>query len=140
MTCLSAESRERFNLFCCCCRKKDVDANLVPAGSYQATKLTTKSNHVKDLTAKWIEMATKLNHEPVFHLLSSGNVASNKFHYHNKCDDTIRYQYSEFTNSESDKSVSMCNTECNQVALKKVILFERQCNAQSRKFVSSDGA
>ena len=49
---LSAESRERFNLFCSLCSKKDVDANLIPAGAYQATKLTTKSNHVKDLTAK----------------------------------------------------------------------------------------
>ena len=63
---LSAESRERFNLFCCWCRKKDADANLVPAGTYQETKLTTKSNHMKDLTGKWIEMATKLNHESVY--------------------------------------------------------------------------
>ena len=69
---LSAESRERFNLFCCWCRKKDVDANRVPAGTYQGTKLTTKSNHAKDLTAKWIIMATKLDHEPVLRLLSSG--------------------------------------------------------------------
>ena len=58
---LSAESREIFHLFCCWCSKKDVDANLVPAGAYQATQLTTKSNHVKDTTAKWTEMTTKLN-------------------------------------------------------------------------------
>ena len=69
---LSAESRERFNLFRCWCRKKDVDANRVPARTYQGTKLITKSNHVKDLTAKWIGMATKLDHEPVLRLLSSG--------------------------------------------------------------------
>ena len=100
---LSAESRERFDLFCCWCGKKDVDANLVPGGTYQATKLTTKSNHVKDLTAKWIEMTIKLNHEPVLRLLSSGDVASNELYYHDKCYDTIRYQYSKFTKSESDK-------------------------------------
>ena len=88
-TSLSAESRERFNLSCCWCSKKDVDANLVPAGTYQATKLTTKSNHVKDLTAKWIEMATKLNHRHVLRLLSSGDVVSNKLYYHDKCYGTI---------------------------------------------------
>ena len=120
---LSAESRERFNLFCCWCRKKDVDVNLVPAGTYQTTKLATKSNHVKDLTAKGIEMATKLNREPVLHLLSTGDVARNDFYYHNKCYDTIRYQYSKFTNSESDKSSSM------RYSIEKShILFERQRN------------
>ena len=62
---LSAESRERFDLFCCWFSKKDFDANLVPAGTYQATKLTMKLNHVKDLSAEWIEMGTKLNHKPV---------------------------------------------------------------------------
>ena len=62
---LSAESKERFNLFCCWCSKKDVHANLALAVTYQATKLTMKLNQVKDLTAKWIEMATKLNHESV---------------------------------------------------------------------------
>ena len=63
MTHLSAESRETFHLFYCWCNKKDVDASLVPAGTYEAIKLTTKLDQVKDLTAKWIEMATKLNHE-----------------------------------------------------------------------------
>ena len=62
---LSAESRERIKLSCCWCSKKDVDTNLVPAGSYRAAKLTTKSDHVKDLTAKWTEMNTKLNYETV---------------------------------------------------------------------------
>ena len=51
---LSAESKERFNLLCCWCSKKDVHANLGPAGTNQATKLITESNHMKDLTAKWI--------------------------------------------------------------------------------------
>ena len=62
---LSAESRERFDLFRCWFSKKDFDANLVPAGTYQATKLTMKLNHVKDLSTEWIEMGTKLNHKPV---------------------------------------------------------------------------
>ena len=51
---LSAESKERFNLLCCWCSKKDVHANLGPAGTNQATKLITESNLMKDLTAKWI--------------------------------------------------------------------------------------
>ena len=108
---LLAESRERFNLFCCWCRKKDFDANFVPVETCQGTKLTTKSNHVKDLTAKWIETTTKLNHKLVLRLLSSGDVGSNEFYYHDKCYDTIQYQYSEFAKSESDESSSMCNTE-----------------------------
>ena len=130
---LSADSRERFDLFCCWCSKKGVDANLVPAGIYQATKLTTKLNHMKDLTAKWIEMVTKLNHEPVSHLLSSGDVASNKFYYHEKFYDTIRYQYSKFTKSEFDESSSMHDAEWKQIASSQV-LFEIQQN------VSNDGA
>ena len=113
----------RLSADCCWCSKKDVDANLVLAGTYQATKLTTKSNHVKDLTAKWIEMATKLNHEPVLRLLSSGDVASNELYYHDKCYDTIRYQYSKFTKSESDESSSKRDTECKQIALKKIIFY-----------------
>ena len=108
---------------CCWSSKEDVDVNLEPAGTYQATKLTTKSNHVKDLTAKCIEMATKLNHEPVLRLLSSGDVASNELYYHDKCYDTIRYQYSKFTKSESDESSSKRDTECKQRALKKFIFY-----------------
>ena len=122
---LSAESRERLNLFCCWCSKKDVDANFVPPGTYQATKLTTKSNHVKDLTAKWIEMAIKLNHKPVLCLLISGDVASNEL-YHNKCYDTIQYQYSKFTKPKSNKSLSMRDRECKQIALKKVIFYLKE--------------
>ena len=34
-----------------------------------------------------------------------------------------RYQYSKFTKPESDKSSSMRNTECKQIALKKVISY-----------------
>ena len=86
---LSAESRERSHLFCCWCSKKYVDANLVPAGTSQATKLMTKSNHVKNLTANWIEMATKGNQKPVLPHLTSGDVASNKIYYHDKCYGTI---------------------------------------------------
>ena len=78
---LSAESREKFDLFCCWCSKKNVDDNLVPAWTYRARKLTTKLDHLKELTAKWIEMATKLNREAVLHLLSSDDVARNEFYY-----------------------------------------------------------
>ena len=39
--------------------KMDVDANLVSTGTYWATKLTTKLDHLKDLTANWIEIAIK---------------------------------------------------------------------------------
>ena len=69
-----------------------------------------------------MEMATKLNHEAVLRLLSSGNVASNELYYQYKCYDSIRYQYSKFTKSEPDKSSSMHDTECKQIALKKVII------------------
>ena len=72
--------------------------NLVPAGKYLATKLTTKSNHVKHLPAKWIQMATKLS--------------------------TVDpYQNSKFTNSKYKKCSIMCDTEYKQIALKKVILY-----------------
>ena len=80
-------------------------------------------NHVKDLTAEWIEMAAKLNHELVLRLLSSSDVASNQLYYHDKCYDIIRYQYSKFTKSESDESSSMHDTECKQIALKKFIFY-----------------
>ena len=88
-----------------------------------ATKLTTKLNHLKNLTAKWIEIATKLNHQPVLRLLSSGDVASNELYYHDKCYDTIRCQYSKFIKSKSDESSNMRGTECKQIALKKVIFY-----------------
>ena len=68
-------------------------------------------------------MTTELNHEPLLRLLSSGDVASNELFYHDKCYDTIRYQYSKFTKSESDESSSMRDTECKQIALKKVIFY-----------------
>ena len=90
---------------------------------YQATKLTTKSDHVKDLTGKLTQKATKLNHKTVLCLMSSGNVASNKLYHHDKCYDTIRYQYSKFSKSESHKSSSMPDTECKQIALEKVTFY-----------------
>ena len=60
---LKMQEGRKLDLFCFWYSKKDFDPNLVPAVIYRATKLTTKSHHVKNLTAKWIEMATKLNHE-----------------------------------------------------------------------------
>ena len=90
---------------------------------HSTTKSTTKSNHVKDLTAESIELTTELNHEPLLRLLSSGDVASNELFYHDKCYDTIRYQYSKFTKSKSNESSSMHNIECRQIALKKVFFF-----------------
>ena len=72
-------------------------------------------------------MVTKLNHEPVSHLLSSGDVANNKLYYHEKFYDTIRYQYSKFTKSEFDESWSMHDAECKQIASSQV-LFEIQQN------------
>ena len=55
-------------------------------------------NRVKHLTAKWIEMANKLNQQAVLRLLNSGDVANNKLYYHNKCYDTVWYQYSPSPN------------------------------------------
>ena len=57
-------------------------------------------------------MVTKLNHEAVLRLLSSGDVASNELYHHDKCYGTIPYQYSKFTKSESDKISSRRDTEC----------------------------
>ena len=90
---------------------------------HSTTKSTTKSNHVKDLTAESIELTTELNHEPLLRLLSSGDVASNELFYHDKCYDTIRYQYSKFTKSKSNESSSMHDIKCKQIAFKKVIYF-----------------
>ena len=138
---LSADSRERFDLFCCWCSKKNVNPNLVPAGTYQATKLTTKSNHLKDLTAKWIEIATKLNDEPVLRLLSSGDVASNELCYHDKCYDTTRCQYSKFTQVRVRRKLEYARYRMQTDSIEKNhILFERQWNVKSRKFLSCDGA
>ena len=66
-----------------------------------------KLNHMKDLTAKWIEIAIKLNHKTVVRCLSSGDVASDKLCYNNKCYDTIQYEYSKFTISNLIK-VGVC--------------------------------
>ena len=70
-------------------------------------------------------MGTKLDHEAVLSLLSNGDVASYELYYHGKCYDTIRYQYSEFTKSKSDKSLGMRKTECKQIALHKVLFYLR---------------
>ena len=68
-------------------------------------------------------MTTKLNHEAFLRLLSSSNVASNESHHRNKCYDTIQYQFSTFSKSESDKILSMRDAECNQIPLKKAIFY-----------------
>ena len=81
---LSAELREKVDLFFCWCNKKDVDVNLVDAN--------------------------KLNHEAVLRLLSSGDVASNELYYHGKCYGTIQYQYSKYIKSKSDKNSSIGHT------------------------------
>ena len=52
---------------------------------------------MKDSTAKWREMATKLNLETGLCFLSSDDVASNELYYHDKYYDTIQYKYSKFT-------------------------------------------
>ena len=70
-------------------------------------------------------MGTKSNHEAVLSLLSNGDVASNELYYHGKCYDTIRYQYSKFTKSQSDKSLGMRDTECKQIAVHKVLFYLR---------------
>ena len=46
-----------------------------------------------------------------------------QLYYHDKRYVTIRYWYSEFTRSESNKSSSIHDTECKQIALKKVIFY-----------------
>ena len=79
----------------------------------------TKSNHLKYLTAKWIQIAAKLNHEPALRLLNSGDVVSNELYYHDKCYAAIQCQCSKFTKPKFNKSLSMRDIECKQIALKK---------------------
>ena len=81
MTHLSAESRQRFDLLCCCSSKYDVDANLVQAGTNQAKKINQETEPRERLKCKTDRMASKLNHESVSRLLSSGDVASNELYY-----------------------------------------------------------
>ena len=119
------ESRD----FCQLNRGKDqiyFDVGVVKRTTYRATELTTISDRVKDLSAKRIEMATKLNHEAVLRLLFD-DVASNELYYHNKCYDTIRYRQSKFFKFESDKSSNMRDTKCDQITLKKVIFYLKDC-------------
>ena len=90
---------------------------------YKTLTKSTKLNHLKDLTAKWIEIAAKLNHEPALRLLSSGDVVSNELYYRDKCYATTQCQCSKFTKPEFHKSLSMRDIKCKQIALKKVTFY-----------------
>ena len=94
---------------------------------------------MKDLSAKQIELATRLNHEAILRLLSSGDVASNELYYLNKCYDTIQQLHSKFTKSESNKISSVCGTECKQIELKKVIFYLKDRDMPHPGFSFFDG-
>ena len=67
---------------CCFCKCIDIQENLVAAGTLHATKTKTQINHVKNMTANWIEMAKVLEDESLLIQLSHGDVASNEMFYH----------------------------------------------------------
>ena len=67
---------------CCFCKCIDIQENLVAAGTLHATKTKTQINHVKNMTANWIEMAKVLEDENLLIQLSHGDVASNEMFYH----------------------------------------------------------
>ena len=118
---MSAGLREKLDLFCCWCSKKDVDPNLVPAVIYRATKLTTKSHHMKNLTAKWIEMATKLNHEAFY---ASWAVAMLQARNFTTTINVMTLFDIRTVNSSSPNPIfEYRRYRCKQRALKKVIFY-----------------
>ena len=56
--------------------------NLVAAGTLYATTTKAQIDHVKNMTANWIEMAKVLQDENVLIQISNENVASNDMYYH----------------------------------------------------------
>ena len=67
-------------LFCCFCGQKDIDENLVAAGTYRARSTKANPEHVKHLTDKWIEMAKVVGNDNLLMILSSGDVAANELY------------------------------------------------------------
>ena len=78
-------------------------------------------------------MITKLNHKAVLHILRSGDVASKDLYYHDKCFDTIRYQYGKFAKSEPNKCSSVRDTKWKQIALKKVIFYLKDSKSSNSR-------
>ena len=82
---------------CCFCKCIDIRENLVAAGTLHATKTKTQINHVKNMTANWIEMAKVLEDENLLIQLSHRDVASNEMFYHKSnikcCYQKYRKQY-----------------------------------------------
>ena len=66
---------------CCFCKCKR--ENLVAAGTLYATKTKTQIDHVKNMTASWIETTKVLQDENLLIQISHRDVASNKMYYIN---------------------------------------------------------
>ena len=66
----------------CFCKCVDKQKNLVAAATLYATKTKTQIDHVKSMTANWIEKAKVLQDENLLVQLSQGDVASNEMFYH----------------------------------------------------------
>ena len=81
----------------CFCKCTDIQENLVAAGALDARNIKTQINHVKYMTANWIEMAKVLEDEKLLIQLSHGDVASNEMFYHKSnikcCHQKYRKQY-----------------------------------------------
>ena len=77
---LSTASNEVTSRQGICCFYKCIDKqeNIVAAGTPHATKTKTEINHVKNMTANWIEMAKVLQDENLLIEIAHGDVASNE--------------------------------------------------------------
>ena len=60
----------------------DKQENLIAARTLYATKTKTQIDHVKNMTANWIEMAKIFQDENLLIQISHGDVAPNKMYYH----------------------------------------------------------
>lgn len=60
---------ERQGIFCCFCREEDIEFNLRAAGTMHASISKTNIVHVKNITQKWKEMATKIGDDHLIRIL-----------------------------------------------------------------------
>ena len=93
------------SLVCCFCDDSDIVDNLVVAGNYYADEDKNKE-HIRQLTAKWIEMAKVVGNDDILRLLSSGDVNANELYYHKQkikpCYQRFRKSYMSKVNKAED--------------------------------------
>ena len=87
--------------FCAICSEDDVDKNLHSAGSFHATQKHVNDKHNEEQTAKWKEMALKLENSFLLNLLSTGSLASNELYYHIECRNNMVRNYQKLIEGDS---------------------------------------